>query len=102
MSNTWFSSDLHFGHRNALLGWGNEQAARPFGSLEEMTEGLIERHNALVKKGDKVYWIGDVFWRTFGVDEACKAVDRMNGQKYYILGNHEELMDKSERLRSKF
>lgn len=93
MSYCWFTSDEHHGHRNALLGWGNEQAARPFSSLEDMTEGLIDRHNAVVKRGDKVYHLGDMWWRTFGGENAVNVMKRLNGQHFYIRGNHEEVMD---------
>lgn len=96
MSNTFFTSDEHHGHRNALLGWGNVQAARPFGSLEEMTEGLIDRHNAVVKRGDKVYHNGDMFWRTFGAAAAVQVMKRLNGQHFYIYGNHDEVFSDSD------
>ncbi len=85
--NTWFTSDEHFGHFNII-----KFCNRPFSSLEEMTEGLIDRHNEVVNEGDKVYHIGDMFWRTFGYDNAIKTIHRLNGQHFYVLGNHEELM----------
>lgn len=94
MPDVYFTADEHFGHRNALLGWGNKVKARPFGSLEEMTEGLIERHNAKVKSGDLVYHLGDMFWRTFTTDKAIEVMKRLNGQHFYILGNHDEVFDK--------
>lgn len=97
MSNTFFTSDEHHGHRNALLGWGNEQKARPFSSLEDMTEGLIDRHNAVVKSGDKVYHIGDMFWRAFGYQKALEVMIRLNGQHFYVLGNHEEIINGEEK-----
>lgn len=104
MNDTFFTSDEHYGHRNALIGWGNEKAARPFDSLEDMTEGLIDRHNAVVKRGDKTYHIGDMFWRTFGLGNAVNVMRRLNGQHFYIWGNHEELMQdkESEALRNHF
>jgi calcineurin-like phosphoesterase family protein len=64
MDNTWFTSDEHHGHRNALTGWADKvtglptQPPRPWSSLEEMTDGLIERHNSVVKRGDKVFHLG--------------------------------------------
>lgn len=93
MPNVFVTSDEHHGHRNALLGWGNKVKARPFGSLEEMTEGLIERHNAKVKSGDLVYHLGDMFWRTFGTEAAIGVMKRLNGQHFYIYGNHDEVFE---------
>ncbi len=104
MAKVWFTSDQHYGHLNALTGWSNEQAARPWNSLEEMTEGLIERHNSRVGRGDLVYNLGDAFWRTFGLEKAINVMKRLNGQHFYVWGNHEEIMkdNKSEELRNRF
>lgn len=93
MSTVFFTSDEHHGHRNALTGWGNSVKARPFGSLEEMTEGLVERHNAKVRAGDLVYHCGDMFWRTFGTEAAITVMKRLNGQHFYIYGNHDEVFE---------
>lgn len=100
MPGIFFTSDEHHGHRNIITKF----QFRPFDSLEEMTEGLIERHNAKVGRGDLVYHLGDMFWRTFGLGNAVNVMRRLNGNHYYILGNHEELMlDKeSEALRNHF
>jgi calcineurin-like phosphoesterase family protein len=94
MSTIFFSSDHHFGHRNVLtLGTG-----RPFADLEEMREQLIERHNSVVKHGDTVYFMGDLFWRTLPVSEACSILARMKGQKHFIWGNHDEVMENNPYL----
>src|SRR5580698_5527626 len=97
MSNIFFTSDEHFGHQNII-----KFCNRPFTSLDEMTETLIENHNKLVKKGDSVYHLGDMFWKTFGQENAIKVLSRLNGQKFYIWGNHEELMEKHSSLRDFF
>lgn len=98
MQTIFFTSDEHHGHRNALTGWGNVVKARPFGSLEEMTEGLIQRHNAKVKPGDLVYHLGDMFWRTFGPVAAVQVMKRLKGQHFYVWGNHEEVFEGAEGL----
>lgn len=72
-----------------------------------MTDGIVDRHNEVVRKGDKVYHIGDMFWRTFGHEAAINLVrKRLNGEHFYLLGNHEELMlginKQSETLRKSF
>ena len=78
----YYTSDLHFGHKKII-----EYEDRPFTSIEEMDEYLIHKWNSKVKKGDQVYIIGD-----FGFvkgDRANEILDRLNGQKYLIKGNHD-------------
>ena len=48
--NIWFSSDTHYGHKRII-----ELAKRPFSSVEEMDEVMIERHNARVRPGDQFF-----------------------------------------------
>jgi len=79
----WFISDTHFQHKN-ILKWG-----RNFSSTEEMDELMIENWNKVVKKGDKVYHLGDVF---FGSKETFpKLWSRLNGSKRLIIGNHDDV-----------
>lgn len=82
----WYTSDEHHGHRNII-----QFCKRPFASIEEMTEGLIERHNEVVKTDDRVWHLGDMFWRTFGVFAALDVMKRLNGSHFYVNGNHEEV-----------
>lgn len=97
MSDLFFTSDEHYGHNNII-----KFCNRPFASMEEMVEGLIERHNKKVPRYARVIHAGDMFWRTFGVENAIRVVRRLNGQQLYVPGNHEELMDSSGELRSQF
>lgn len=83
MSETWFTSDHHFGHSNILK---FEPEARPFADLEEMHYRLIERWNKVVAPNDKVYHLGDF---AFGARNIAWA-DHLNGQKRLILGNHDK------------
>lgn len=79
-------SDTHFGHENII-----KYCDRPFKNAEEMDEKILENWNSVVKPGDKVYHLGDVYfparksegyWGTF--------FSRLNGQKRLILGNHDD------------
>jgi calcineurin-like phosphoesterase family protein len=94
--NVWATSDEHYGHANIIT-----FCNRPFANTEEMREGLIERHNSVVRPGDRVIHLGDMFWRTTSLEEALAIRYRLNGQHYYILGNHEERMRDKE-LRESF
>ena len=84
--NIWFCSDHHFGHRNILTFTDDEnELIRPFSSIQEHDETIIHVHNSLVKQNDRVYFLGDVAIPRSGL----KCVDKMNGRKVLIKGNHD-------------
>ena len=78
---TFFTSDLHLGHRNIIRLCG-----RPFASLEEMDETLVSRWNRKVGQDDNVFVVGDLFFRAEDPEGLLK---RLNGRKTLILGNHD-------------
>ena len=80
-------SDTHFGHAG-MLNFLNYDGTRmrPFSSVEEMDELMIENWNKLVKPMDKVYHLGDVFYKSGNSDEIAK---RLNGEKVLVRGNHD-------------
>ena len=54
-----------------------------------MNETLIRNWNSVVKQGDIVYHLGDVF---FGNKEDFKKIwPRLNGGKRLIVGNHDDI-----------
>lgn len=77
----WFTADFHFGHRNII-----SLCNRPFGSVEEMNEILIENFNSLVKKNDTVYILGDISMKA---DVALDYLPKLNGNKIILIGNHD-------------
>lgn len=82
----WITSDTHFSHANILTfkdPWG--ELMRPFSSVEEMDETLVERWNDRVKPSDHVYHLGDVAMSR----PALKIVERLNGHKRLLFGNHD-------------
>lgn len=81
---TFFIGDTHFGHTNILT---FEAQHRPFYSVEEMNETLVDNWNKVVTKQDKVWHLGDA---VFGAQNA-HYLGRLNGQKYLIMGNHDTL-----------
>lgn len=83
MNERFFTSDEHFGHVNIL-----KFCNRPWNTVEEMTEGLIENFNKWVPKGSVVYHLGDMFWK-MDTQSALNVMDRLNGQHYLIKGNHD-------------
>jgi len=82
MRNCWFTSDTHFGHQGILE---YEKESRPFNSVEEMNEAIINRWNNCVSYNDIVYHLGDV---AFGKKNLAH-VGRLKGTKILIMGNHD-------------
>jgi calcineurin-like phosphoesterase family protein len=91
MSNIWFASDHHFGHEGPYNKFTREDGSFLRADLatnaDEADELMIQRHNAVVKPQDRVYFVGDF---CFSKKHIYKA-DRMNGHKVLIKGNHDTL-----------
>jgi len=81
--NIWFTSDQHYGHKNII-----RYCHRPFSSVEEMDEKMIDNHNALVGEKDYIYMLGDFSFKG-GKDIKSRYFDRLNGKKILIKGNHD-------------
>ena len=84
--NVFITSDTHFSHNN-MLKFTREDGSRlrPWNSLEEMDEALIENWNKVVRPNDKVYHLGDVVMK----HKALQIVERLHGRKTLIMGNHD-------------
>lgn len=80
----YFTSDLHFGHRNVIR-FDN----RPFASADEMDETLIERWNKKVSGKDIVYILGDLSWHSD--QKTCEILARLHGEKILVQGNHDRV-----------
>lgn len=86
----WVTSDTHFNHSNILtfLDKGGKPV-RPFSSVEEMNETMIDKWNSVVKQGDEVYHLGDVF---FGDKTWFQSNwPKLKGKKRLIVGNHDDI-----------
>lgn len=87
-------SDTHFSHSNILKFTNSEgNKIRPeFSSVSEMDWGMVDRWNSVVKPGDKVYHLGDVYMSASkGYIE--NLLSKLQGQKRLILGNHDNGRD---------
>jgi calcineurin-like phosphoesterase family protein len=87
LSEIWVTSDTHFGHENIIMYCG-----RPFANAEIMDEVLIENWNSVVKPGDKVYHLGDVYMG-HKRENISRILSKLNGKKRLILGNHDNGKD---------
>jgi len=86
MANKFVTSDNHFYHQN-ILKFQKEAGTRPFETLGEMHEKMIERWNTTVREYDTVYILGDF---SFGSWEQTKEIlYQLNGVKHLIEGNHD-------------
>jgi calcineurin-like phosphoesterase family protein len=75
-------SDTHFFHQRII-----ELAGRPYGSVEEMNEAMVDNWNRVVTKRDTVWHLGDV---CFGHVNNLQIIKRLNGIKNLIMGNHDQ------------
>ena len=81
-SNLWFTSDSHFSHYNII-----KYSNRPFESVQEMNERMIELWNERVRPQDHIYHLGDVsMCRPRHIKE---LMARLNGHKRLVRGNHD-------------
>lgn len=119
--NIWFTSDYHAFHKSpcppkpdpkredewrlckectrlhepkgSILTLGR---GRPFASIEEHNEALVERHNAVVRPGDLVYYLGDFALKT-SWEKALSFRRRLMGNFYFIKGNHDSIAEEMYR-----
>lgn len=84
MTKTFYISDLHFGHKN-ILKYDN----RPFLTVEEMDNTLINNWNSVVTSNDTVYILGDISW--YDYKTTVEIMNKLKGNKILIKGNHDRL-----------
>lgn len=87
MPATFLVSDTHFGHAGVcrFLRKDGVTKLRPWDDPEEMDEFMVKAWNERVRPNDKVYHLGDVVINR----KALKILDRLNGDKVLIKGNHD-------------
>ena len=84
MNRMWLTSDTHWSHSNIL-----KYCVRPWDTVEEMNQALIDNWNSVVGPDDHVYHLGDF---CFGNVEKWNAILEpgvLNGHIHLILGNHD-------------
>jgi len=83
MATVRFIADLHLSHTNMAL-------KRGFSTVEEHDEHIIEKWNSVVSKRDVTYILGDV---TMEKSAPYHLLDRLNGIKHVVMGNHDRRQD---------
>jgi calcineurin-like phosphoesterase family protein/nucleoside 2-deoxyribosyltransferase len=76
----FFTSDTHFGDDRFNLFY------RPFKTVQEQEDYIVEKWNSVVGPKDEVFHLGD-FATT---DEGLEVVHRLNGKIHLIIGNYDE------------
>ena len=85
---TFFIGDTHIGHRKII----EFSPERKFNTIEEHDEAIITAWNLVVTPIDKVFHLGDVFFRKENIEQA----KRLNGRKFLIMGNHDTYWSATE------
>lgn len=92
----YFTSDLHLNHMNILR---YESESRPFNTIEEMNQAIIDNINKIVKAWDTLFILGDIFMgpkeKAYGWLEQIKCRNVT-----IVLGNHDSNEWKQEYYRS--
>ena len=79
----YFVGDTHF-YNKEILRYDN----RPYHSVEEMNLDIISRINLLITPQDICWFVGDIA-DCDDEQKIAEFLDKINGQKRMILGNHD-------------
>lgn len=85
-------ADPHLDHDNI-----RKLCNRPFNSIEEMNTAIITNWNNKVPSNGLIYILGD-FMKANKTTEIKSMVNRLNGHKVLVYGNHDKLCHKTEPL----
>ena len=90
--NYWFTADNHFNHDSII-----DYCGRPLSTSQEMDELMIKNWNERVKKSDMIYILGDLC-----LGNPDKYLDRLIGQKHFIMGNHDRINNETKKKFASF
>lgn len=91
----YYTSDLHLSHKNII-----EYEKRPFSSIEEMNNTIIDNINYRLSDDDELYILGD-FTLEKSANKVRNLIRRIKCKKHLIIGNHDYFV-KNEILCSLF
>lgn len=87
----YYIADLHFCHSNL----NQHMDCRGFESGEDLNEYMISQWNSKVRSNDEVVILGD-FCLSTNVDEVQGVLNRLNGKKCLVVGNHDRYLAKRD------
>ena len=82
----WFTSDLHIAHANII-----KYCNRPFNSLDEMNNTILDNYLKTVAEDDIVFILGDLTIKRGSSSKKYISMiyNFLPGQKHLIKGNHD-------------
>lgn len=86
-----YIGDLHLFNRNQT-GEGRNYDNRPFDTVADMNQYVLQHWNAKITNGDTVRCLGDMAMRGNN-DELLAMVAQLKGRKIFLRGNHDDLSD---------
>ena len=84
-------ADTHFYHKNII-----KYCNRPFKSVEEMNQKLIDNWNRVVSDDDIIIHLGD--FALGSEDKIQGLLSQLNGYKVLVRGNHDKSIRTMKRL----
>lgn len=79
-------SDLHLDHRNII-----DYCDRPFGSVDEINQTLVENWKTVIDPGDVVLYGGDLTVRE-STGALLDWLEELSGEIVFLLGNHDGIV----------
>lgn len=92
MSRLFFTSDLHFSHRN-IAKFCPHTRPQPSnqGDIDTLDKYMIELWNDTVGMDDDVYNLGDLIF-SHNLSHIVKVLSQLNGRHHLIFGNHDDVI----------
>ena len=87
----YFTSDTHFHHSNICKGttkWDDSRTYRPYETLSEMDNALVEAINSTVGENDILFHLGD--WSFGGIEQIWEFRKQIKCKNIHLItGNHD-------------
>jgi calcineurin-like phosphoesterase family protein len=110
MSNNWFTSDLHLGHRKLIEKVRGDifKTFTDYGEYNDPNDTiehdnlLLDRIFEVVRPGDNFYFLGDLFWK-MNSERKTAFFNNFSVRKinfHWILGNHDKTGFKHKAVKS--
>ena len=82
----YFTADEHYFHKNVI-----KYCERPFDSVEEMNDQMINNHNLIVNENDTTVHCGDF---SFASKEKTykEIISRLNGKHIFLKGDYDKCL----------
>lgn len=80
----YFTSDWHLGHKAIV-----DISSRPFKDIKEMEEVILNNSIRKMKKGDNLYFLGDLSFSTSATERVLEEINKRKINFFWVLGNHD-------------